>query len=118
MIAEDNLIIQELIAMCLRDTCELTLVSNGAEGWQWIQDNPPDALITDLMMPGDMDGNALIRAVKNHSIFKNIPVLVISARAQQADMELSLRLGADGYMTKPFSPSKLIRWVGEMVRPR
>lgn len=118
MIAEDNETIQELIALCLQNACNVTLASSGVEGWESIQKNPPDAVITDIMMPGEMDGNALIKAVKNDVKLQSIPVLVISARAQQSDIELSMGLGADGYMTKPFSPFKLISWVGEKLHTR
>lgn len=104
--------------MCLQNSCDLILANSGAKGWELIQQDPPDAIITDIMMQGAMDGNALIKAVKSDANLRSIPVLVISARTQQADIELSLGLGADGYITKPFSPFKLISWIGERVASR
>lgn len=118
LIAEDNPTIQELIGLCLQNSCDLILANSGAKGWELIQQEPPDAIITDIMMQGAMDGNALIKAVKSDANLRSIPVLVISARTQQADIELSLGLGADGYITKPFSPFKLISWIGERVASR
>lgn len=105
---EDDEDIAELVAFNLqREGMEVSLVHNGLAGLERIRTELPDMAILDIMLPG-MEGLDIYRAMKAHSLTENIPVLFLSAKAQLEDRLAGLQLGADDYMTKPFSPKELV----------
>ena len=108
LVVEDDEDIAELVAFNL-ERCGLraTLVHNGAEGLEKILSMRPDLVILDIMLPG-MDGLSIYKAMKENSLTAGIPALFLTARAQLEDKLEGLRLGADDYMTKPFSPKELV----------
>lgn len=77
---------------------------NGLEGLRALQENEVDLLILDIMLPG-MDGLEILRSMKED---KDIPVLLVSAKKEEIDKIKGLSLGADDYITKPFSPGELV----------
>lgn len=80
-----------------------------------IEDDPPDVMILDVMLPG-MDGLSVLRRVKTEH--PGIPVLLLTAKSAELDRVLGLELGADDYITKPFSLRELIARVkGQAARP-
>ncbi|MBR5894319.1 MAG: response regulator transcription factor [Akkermansia sp.] len=108
LIVEDDEDIAELVAFNLeRQGWKTTLVHHGTEGLEKIKTLRPDMVILDIMLPG-MDGLAIYRAMKEQPITENIPALFLTARAQLEDRLEGLKLGADDYMTKPFSPRELV----------
>ena len=74
----------------------------------------PDLIILDVMMPG-RDGFEVCRALKRHPDYAAIPVILLSARGREHDRERGLSLGAADFMTKPYSPTNLIRRVRELL---
>ncbi len=83
----------------------------GREGLEAIERRQPDLILLDLMMP-DMDGWEVFRQVKAREGWKDLPIVVITAKAQEIDKVLGLQIaGVDDYITKPFAPSELIRSV-------
>ncbi len=105
---EDDEDIADLVALNLeRQGWRTTLVHNGAEGLEKIREILPDLVILDIMLPG-MDGLAIYRAMKESRRTAGIPALFLTARAQLEDRLAGLQLGADDYMTKPFSPKELV----------
>ncbi len=108
LMVEDDEDIAELVAYNLeRQGWTTQLIHNGSEGLRAIRENLPDLVILDIMLPG-MDGLEVYRAMKENSSTNNIPVLFLTARAQLEDRLAGLQLGADDYMTKPFSPKELV----------
>ncbi len=108
LVVEDDEDIAELVAFNLeRRGWRTTLVHHGAEGLEKIQSLRPDLVILDIMLPG-MDGLAIYKAMKQNALTSSIPALFLTARAQLEDKLEGLRLGADDYMTKPFSPKELV----------
>ncbi len=108
LIVEDDEDIAELVAFNLeRQGWKTTLVHNGAEGLERIRETMPDLVVLDIMLPG-MDGLDVYRAMKASKMTEGIPVLFLTARAQLEDRLAGLQLGADDYMTKPFSPKELV----------
>ena len=75
----------------------------------------PDLIILDLMLP-DMDGFEVCKHLKSKDEYKNIPVIVLSARSDESDKVLGLEIGADDYVTKPFSPRELVARVKSVLR--
>jgi DNA-binding response OmpR family regulator len=83
---------------------EVSVCVNGLEGLKALQENEVDLLILDIMLPG-MDGLEILRSMKEN---KDIPVLLVSAKKEEIDKIKGLSLGADDYITKPFSPGELV----------
>ncbi len=107
LIVEDDADIADLVAFSLeREGLSVTAVHDGMEGLEQIRSTRPDMVILDIMLPG-MDGLDIYRSMKASSLTEQIPVLFLTARAQLEDRLLGLQLGADDYMTKPFSPKEL-----------
>ena len=85
---------------------------NGREGLSLIRSLRPDVILLDLMLP-DMDGLDICRFVTGE---KNIPIIILSAKSEDADKILGLNVGADDYVTKPFSPLELVARVKSQLR--
>ena len=105
LIIEDDKSIAEL----LRDYLEINnfsvyICSDGNEGLDSIKNKALDLLILDLMLPG-IDGFEILRKIRNE---KDIPILIVSAKKEEFDKIRGLGLGADDYITKPFSPGELV----------
>jgi len=83
---------------------EIKVCADGSEGLRDLRENHYDLLIVDIMLPG-MDGFEILRSIKDE---KEIPVLLVSARKEEIDKIKGLSLGADDYVTKPFSPGELV----------
>jgi DNA-binding response OmpR family regulator len=77
----------------------------------------PDLVLLDVMMPGS-DGLTVCRLLKENPATQHIPVLLLTARAGKADRDAGLAAGADDYITKPFSPQRLVDKVNEMLGAR
>jgi CheY-like chemotaxis protein len=74
----------------------------------------PDLILTDIMMP-DIDGYQFIQAIQENPLFKNVPVIVISALAQPEDRDLSVEYGAAAYLTKPFTARELRQVITDLL---
>ena len=108
VVVEDDVDIAELVAFNLgRQGWDCTLVHHGSEGWELIQRNRPDLVILDVMLPG-MDGIQIFRAMKENEMTRGIPAIFLTARGELDDRLEGLSLGADDYVTKPFSPKELV----------
>jgi DNA-binding response OmpR family regulator len=86
-------------------------------GSKAIERESPEIIILDIMLPG-MNGLDVCRKVKNMPEFKHIPIILISAKSEELDVVLGLELGADDYVTKPFSPKVLFSRVKAVLRRR
>ena len=108
LVVEDDVDIAELVAFNLeRQGWGCALVHHGAEGWEMIQRRRPDLVILDVMLPG-MDGMQIFRTMKENEMTRGIPVIFLTARGELDDRLEGLSLGADDYVTKPFSPKELV----------
>lgn len=116
LVVEDDEDIAELVAFNLeRQGWQTSVIHNGVEGIEKIVARRPDMVILDIMLPG-MDGVQVFRLMKENSLTANIPVLFLTARAQLEDRLEGLHLGADDYMTKPFSPKELVLRVRNIMQ--
>ena len=108
LVVEDDVDIAELVAFNLeRQGWACTLVHHGTEGWEQIVRLHPDLVILDVMLPG-MDGMQIFRQMKEHEMTRSIPVIFLTARGALDDRLEGLSLGADDYVSKPFSPKELV----------
>lgn len=106
LVAEDDVIMLRTIELRLKkDGHTIILTQDGREALQKIEEESPDLIITDIMMPF-ASGLEIIGAVKKR-LGKKIPVIVLSAMGQENVVLEAFQLGADDYITKPFSPNEL-----------
>jgi DNA-binding response OmpR family regulator len=114
LVAEDQTDIRELIALNLRNAgYEVTTVNDGTAALASQNEQASDLLILDLMMPG-LDGLEVCKALRARG--RNMPILMLTAKATELDRVLGLELGADDYLTKPFSLAELLARVKALLR--
>ena len=89
--------------------------STGRAALQTIQKQPPDLIVLDLMLP-DVDGMEVCRTVRQHEASRRIPILMLTARGEEIDRVVGFELGADDYVSKPFSPRELVLRVKSILR--
>jgi two-component system phosphate regulon response regulator PhoB len=108
LIIEDEIDIAELVALHLRrEGFEPLLAHDGIAGLNLARTEAPALILLDLMLPG-MDGVRLFKELRRFPATRKTPVIMLTARAQTADRIAGLELGADDYVTKPFSPKELL----------
>ena len=107
LLVEDNADMRSYVGGILSDLGEVTTATNGEEALSIIPKLRPDLIITDLMMP-KMDGKSLIRELAAHDLWKEIPVVVLTAKSFEQDKTELLRIGVVDYITKPFEPEQLM----------
>ncbi|MGD2169718.1 MAG: response regulator transcription factor [Chlamydiota bacterium] len=88
---------------------------DGISGYRAIENEKPDLVILDVMLPGQ-NGLDVCRKVKNNPDLKSIPVIILSAKGEELDVVLGLELGADDYVPKPFSPKVLFSRIKAVLR--
>lgn len=117
LFCEDNPTIRRLLTVALRGSeHEIELVADGAEGLALAERWRPDLIVTDISMPG-LDGFQLVRAVRGHPDLARVPVLVMSATMERDKLESIVERGANGYLTKPFSPQSLRQAIETALAP-
>jgi len=118
MLVEDQPEIRQLIRMTLEfGDFELAEAPDADAGWTLMQQRPPDLILLDVMMPGSMDGLELCRRLRQHPVLQAIPVILLTARSQQRDIEIGFEAGANAYLTKPFSPMELLDRIAGLLNP-
>jgi two-component system phosphate regulon response regulator PhoB len=118
LVVDDEEDILELVRFNLsREGFQIVCAASGEEAWKILKNQQFDLMILDLMLPG-MDGLELARRVKNEDSIRKIPIVMLSAKGEEADIVAGLELGADDYITKPFSPRILIARVRTVLRRR
>lgn len=116
LIAEDERDIRDLIDFTLSyNGYEVITASNGEDALELIQREMPDLILLDVRMPRK-DGYEVCKALKTEPSTSGIPVVFLSAKGQEAEVEAGLQLGAEAYILKPFSPNELVVQVGNLLR--
>ena len=114
LVVEDDADISHLLEINLKDIAfQVDVVNNGVDGLNRASNHDYQLIVLDLMLPG-MDGLELCRRLRSQSV--NIPVLMLTARSSELDRVLGLELGADDYLTKPFSIKELQARVKAILR--
>jgi len=116
IVIEDEQDILDLLVYNLeREGYRVITASRGDQGLVLIQQNSPDLVVLDLMLPG-LDGLSICQQVKANSATSSIPIIMLSAKVEDSDIVIGLGLGADDYVTKPFSPRELVARVKVALR--
>lgn len=116
LIVDDEKDIVELLKYNLeKEDFKIISVYNGNDALESVEKGNPDLIILDLMLPG-IDGIEICRILKKDNETKDIPIIMLTARATEMDRVLGLDLGADDYITKPFSPREVISRVKAVLR--
>ena len=102
LIVEDNKELALFIANSLSGQYHVLVAENGKVGYDMARKNPPDLIISDVMMP-EMDGIEMCRQIKNNLYTSHVPVIMLSAKALLEDQLQGLQFGADDYISKPFN---------------
>ncbi|MDA0721501.1 MAG: response regulator [Proteobacteria bacterium] len=117
LLIEDEPNIIEAIGFILsRDGWTVHTHQDGQTAMTKVLALPPDMIILDVMLPG-RSGFDILRELRSTDVTKNIPVMMLTARGQDKDRDLALRLGANHFMTKPFSNSDVRDYVRAMMDP-
>jgi signal transduction histidine kinase/DNA-binding response OmpR family regulator len=114
LLADDNADMREYIRRLLGDRWDVETVGDGRQALHAIERRPPDVLITDVMMP-EMDGFALVRALRASEATRDLPVIVLSARAGEEARVEGLQAGVNDYLVKPFSARELVARVDSLL---
>jgi DNA-binding response OmpR family regulator len=119
LVIDDDPVILELLRVNFEiEGFDVICASDGEEGFLRAQADQPDIVISDIMMPR-RDGLQLLTDLKGDPSTADLPVILLSAKAQKTEVQQGLDLGADDYITKPFDPLELIdRLNAVMTRPR
>jgi two-component system, OmpR family, phosphate regulon response regulator PhoB len=116
LVVEDRPEIRELIRMTLEfEPYEVHMAGDGVSGLEAARRLRPDLMLLDVMMPGELDGLAVCRAVRADPALAGTRVVMLSAKGQQGDTAAGLAAGADLYLIKPFSPIELLQKVEQLA---
>ena len=118
LVVEDEQDIVELLRYNLsKDGYQVTAVTTGEEALQSTRSTMPDLILLDLLLPG-LDGLEVCRRLKLDTKTRHVPIIMLTAKGEEADIVTGLELGADDYITKPFSPRILLARVRSVLRHR
>ena len=113
LIVDDEPIVREVLSRYLtRSGYEVETAEDGQEALDSLGSNPPDLVVLDIMLPR-LDGLSVFARLRERA---DTPVILLTARAEEPDRVVGLEIGADDYVTKPFSPRELVARVGTVLR--
>jgi len=116
LVVDDEVDILELVCYNLEESGYRTIrVETGEEALKQVRKTHPDLIILDLMLPG-INGLEVCRILKNDQSTASIPIIMLTARGEESDIVTGLELGADDYVTKPFSPRVLLARINAVIR--
>ena len=116
LIIEDDRDIIELVRYNLvNEGFQVSAASDGTAGLASLKKSPPDILLLDLMLPR-LSGLEICKEIRRDSALNRLPILMLTARGEESDRVVGLEMGADDYVTKPFSPRELVARVKALLR--
>ncbi len=116
LVVEDEPDILEVIAYNLtREGFRVLTARDGESGFRQAREELPDALVLDLMLPG-IDGLEVCRRLRADDVTRSLPIMMVTAKGEEADVVVGLGIGADDYVAKPFSPRELVARVRALLR--
>jgi len=116
LVIEDDRDIVELVRYNLeKDGYQVLTATDGALGMAQVKKSPPDLLVLDLMLP-KLSGLEICKEIRRDAALNRLPILILTARGEEADRVVGLELGADDYVTKPFSPREFVARVKALLR--
>ncbi|MEY3202282.1 MAG: hypothetical protein RIR70_1832 [Pseudomonadota bacterium] len=119
LIVEDQPDLRKLLRVTLGlEDLEIHEAEDGHAALKLARAITPDVMLLDVMMPGGLDGLQVCERIKNDPALASIRIIMLTARAQAADVDAAFAAGADAYLSKPFSPLELIDSVQQMLAQR
>ena len=115
LVEDDNALAELLIYHFTREEFEVQHTGDGEEAMLLAQESPPDLVLLDWMIEG-LSGIEVCRRLRRLPGTANVPIIMLTARGEEADRVRGLETGADDYVTKPFSPRELVARVGAVLR--
>ncbi len=115
VIEDENDILDVIEYNLAREGYRVRAFRDGEEGLEGVRRHAPDLVLLDLMLPG-LDGIEVCRRLKQDPLTRSIPILMVTAKGEESDVVLGLGVGADDYVTKPFSPKELVARVAAVMR--
>lgn len=116
LVVEDDENIRQLLKMTLENfKYDLVDFENGQDAYEYLKENKVDLAILDIMLPG-MNGYDIVKYIRSSSRLKDLPVIILSAKDKELDKIMGLDLGADDYLTKPFSVLELAARIRSLLR--
>lgn len=113
LVVEDEVKIAEILEDYLQNCgYETHWLQTGSEVVDWVQQNPVDLVVLDIMLPG-LDGMQVCQQIRT---FSHVPIMLLTAKVEEADRVLGLEQGADDYLCKPFSPKEMVARVKALLR--
>ncbi|WP_433796526.1 response regulator transcription factor [Actinoplanes sp. CA-252034] len=114
LVVDDDPTVSDVVRRYLEEAgCEVRLAADGADGLAAVAAQQPDLVVLDVMMPG-IDGLEVCRRLRRH--LPHLPIIMLTALGEEADRVLGLEVGADDYVTKPFSPRELVLRIRSVLR--
>jgi two-component system, OmpR family, alkaline phosphatase synthesis response regulator PhoP len=115
LVVDDEVYIVHILDFSLgMEGYEVVTALNGEEALAKAAEHRPDLVVLDIMMP-KMDGYETCRRLKSEELTRNIPVILLSAKGRNVDQKMGFEAGADDYITKPFSPRKLVERINVIL---
>lgn len=116
LVVEDESDLQELIKFNLiKEGYRVDCASSGQEALNKVRESQPNLIVLDILLPG-IDGLEVCRTLKNNPETSQIPIIMVTAKAEESDIITGLEMGADDYLTKPFSPKVLVARIRALLR--
>ena len=116
LVVDDEFALIDLIKIRLEaNNYQVIVAYDGQQALDAARNEKPDLIVLDLMLP-KIDGYKVCRLLKFDEKYKNIPVIMLTARAQESDKKLGLDVGADAYIVKPFEPDVLLSKIKELLK--
>jgi CheY-like chemotaxis protein len=116
LVVDDSPVIRDLITVNLElEGLEVVACEDGEEALGVVAEVRPDVITLDVVMPR-LGGFDTAERLRSDPATAHIPIIIVTARAAQADLERAESLGVEGYLTKPFEPAELVTLVGRLVR--
>jgi two-component system phosphate regulon response regulator PhoB len=116
LVVEDDEDIRELVSYnLLKEGYQVAGVASGEDALTSVESRAPDLILLDIMLPG-LDGLRVCRKLKENPLLKSIPIIMLTAKGEEPDIVAGLNMGADDYVTKPFSPKVLVARVQAVLR--
>jgi two-component system phosphate regulon response regulator PhoB len=116
LVVEDEEDIRELVSYnLLKEGYQVAGVASGEDALAAVESKTPDLILLDIMLPG-LDGLKVCRKLKENPEFESIPIVMLTAKGEEADIVAGLNMGADDYVTKPFSPKVLLARLQAVLR--
>lgn len=116
LVVEDEEDIRELISYnLLKEGYQVAGVASGEDALKAVESKLPDLVLLDIMLPG-LDGLGVCRKLKGNPKFESLPIIMLTAKGEEPDIVAGLNMGADDYVTKPFSPKVLLARIQAVLR--